>query len=131
MQTSKSRTANFSRIWFRLNKFELAKTALGSLAAAVAGVSKPLFGFFIMTIGVAYYKKDARETVGKYSIIFCVVGVLALVAHTLQHYHYGVVGEKAMGNLREALFSGNKHLSLNCHVLYLLIFVALSCSCSS
>ncbi|XP_065027521.1 ABC transporter B family member 10-like [Musa acuminata AAA Group] len=105
MKTSKSRTANFSRIWFRLNKFELAKTALGSLAAAVAGVSKPLFGFFIMTIGVAYYKKDARETVGKYSIIFCVVGVLALVAHTLQHYHYGVVGEKAMGNLREALFS--------------------------
>ncbi|KAJ8478388.1 hypothetical protein OPV22_022115 [Ensete ventricosum] len=105
MQTSKSGTANFSRIWFRMNKFELAKTALGSLAAAVAGISKPLFGFFIMTIGVAYYEQDARETVGKYSIIFCIVGVLALVAHTLQHYHYGVVGEKAMGNLREALFS--------------------------
>ncbi|WOL05032.1 ABC transporter B family member 10-like [Canna indica] len=101
----KSRNANFSRIWFRLNSFDFAKAALGSFAAAISGVSKPLFGFFIMTIGVAYYKQDAKKLVGKYSIIFSVVGFLTLVTCTLQYYNYGLVGEKAMGNLREALFS--------------------------
>lgn len=112
-QTSKIKSASFSRIWFQLNKFEFAKAALGSSAAAISGISKPLFGFYIMTIGVAYYKHNARNQVAKYSEIFCVVGFLTLVSHILQHYHYGVVGEKAMGNLREALFSGKKF-----HCLY-------------
>lgn len=59
-----------------------------------------------MTIGVAYYKQDARKRVEKYSIIFFIVGFLTLVSHIIQHYLYGLVGEKAMKNLREALFSG-------------------------
>lgn len=105
---TKSRSAGFSRIWYGLNKFEFAKVALGSFGAAFSGISKPLFGFYIMTIGVAYYKEDAKTQVGKYSIIFTVVGLLTLIAHILQHYHYGLVGEKAMGNLRVALFSGKK-----------------------
>ncbi|KAK6253146.1 hypothetical protein QUC31_014866 [Theobroma cacao] len=96
----------FFRIWFGLKKGELAKVATGSIAAAFAGVSKPFFGFFIITVGVGYYKKDARQLVGRYSIIFSLIGLLALVMHTLQHYFYGVVGEKAMANLRQALYSG-------------------------
>ncbi|KAG6478375.1 hypothetical protein ZIOFF_061817 [Zingiber officinale] len=104
-KTTKSRSASFSRIWYGLNKFEFAKVALGSFGAAFSGISKPLFGFYIMTIGVAYYKEDAKSQVGKYSIIFTVVGFLTLITHILQHYHYGLVGEKAMGNLRVALFS--------------------------
>ncbi|XP_021276540.1 ABC transporter B family member 19-like [Herrania umbratica] len=99
-------TITFFRIWFGLKKGELAKVATGSIAAAFAGVSKPFFGFFIITVGVGYYKKDARQMVGRYSIIFSLIGLLALVMHTLQHYFYGVVGEKAMANLRRALYSG-------------------------
>ncbi|KAL1113935.1 hypothetical protein V6Z11_D02G223200 [Gossypium hirsutum] len=96
----------FFRIWFGLRKRELANVATGSIAAAFAGVSKPFFGFFIITVGVAYYQKDAKQLVGKYSIIFALIGLLALFMHTLQHYFYGVVGEKAMANLRKALYSG-------------------------
>ncbi|OVA09398.1 ABC transporter [Macleaya cordata] len=95
----------FFRIWFGLNKIELAKTAIGSVAASLSGISKPVFGFFIITIGVAYYKQDAKKKVGLYSMIFCLIGLLSLVTHTLQHYFYGVVGEKAMTNLRKALYS--------------------------
>ncbi|KAE8691468.1 hypothetical protein F3Y22_tig00110890pilonHSYRG01513 [Hibiscus syriacus] len=61
----------FFRIWYVLGRRELEKIATGSIAAAFVGVSKPFFGFFIIT-----------------------------------HYFYGVVGEKAMGNLRQAPFSG-------------------------
>ncbi|XP_077248286.1 ABC transporter B family member 14-like [Tasmannia lanceolata] len=95
----------FFRIWFGLNKFEIGKSVLGSFAAALSGISKPVFGFYIMTIGVAYYKPEARMRVGQYSMRFCIIGMLSLVTHILQHYFYGVVGEKAMTNLRQALYS--------------------------
>lgn len=96
----------FFRIWYGLRKREFAKVVIGSSGAACAGVSKPVFGFFIITIGVAYYKNDPKHRVGKYSILFSSIGFLALFAHTLQHYLFGVVGEKAMSKLRQALYSG-------------------------
>ncbi|XP_012843807.1 PREDICTED: ABC transporter B family member 19-like [Erythranthe guttata] len=103
----KERTENsiFFRIWFGLKKREVVKIAIGSSAAAFAGISKPVFGFFIITIGVAYYKNDPEQKVGVYSLIFSAVGFLSLIAHTLQHYLFGVIGEKAMTNLRQALYS--------------------------
>ncbi|CAK9315635.1 unnamed protein product [Citrullus colocynthis] len=81
------------------------KTTFGSLAAALSGISKPIFGFFIITIGVAYYHKNAKQKVGLYSLIFSLLGLLSLFTHTLQHYFFGVVGEKAMRDRREALYS--------------------------
>ncbi|KAI3985522.1 hypothetical protein MKX01_033836 [Papaver californicum] len=96
----------FFRIWFGLKRIEVTKTVIGSVAASLSGISKPVFGFFIITIGVAYYKPDAKRKVGWYSMLFCLLGLLSLVTHTLQHYFYGVVGEKAMTNLRKALYSG-------------------------
>ncbi|KAJ9679856.1 hypothetical protein PVL29_021691 [Vitis rotundifolia] len=96
----------FFRIWFGLKKSELIKTAIGSFAAAVSGISKPFFGYFIITVGVSYYKEDAKQRVGLYSIVFSLIGLLSLFTHTLQHYFFGVIGEKAMTNLRQALYSG-------------------------
>ncbi|XP_051137965.1 ABC transporter B family member 14-like isoform X2 [Andrographis paniculata] len=95
----------FLRIWFGLTKREFAKVAIGSSGAACSGVSKPVFGFFIITIGVAYYRSHPKHQVGKYSIMFSLIGFMAFFAHTLQHYFFGVVGEKAMSNLRQALYS--------------------------
>ncbi|KAF4356558.1 hypothetical protein F8388_006302 [Cannabis sativa] len=96
----------FLRIWFGLRKRELTKIGLGSVAAAFSGISKPVFGYYIITIGVAYYHNDARRKVGLYSLLFFVIGLLSLFSHTLQHYFFGIVGEKAMANLRRALYSG-------------------------
>ncbi|KAK9293108.1 hypothetical protein L1049_021094 [Liquidambar formosana] len=105
-QKGRKKTAIFFRLWFGLNNNELIKTAIGSLAAALSGISKPIFGFFIITIGVAYYDKDdARRKVGWYSIAFSFIGLLSLFTHTLQHYFFGVVGEKAMTNLRRTLYT--------------------------
>ncbi|XP_012089551.2 ABC transporter B family member 19 isoform X2 [Jatropha curcas] len=105
-QKHRTKSAIFFRIWFDLKQKELLKTAIGSFAAAFSGISKPVFGFFIITVGVAYYKKDAKRQVGWYSIIFALIGLLSFFTHTLQHYFFGIVGEKAMTNLRVALYSG-------------------------
>eukprot|EP00261_Vitis_vinifera_P040305 XP_019081548.1 PREDICTED: ABC transporter B family member 19-like [Vitis vinifera] len=104
-QRVRGKRVQFFRIWFGLKKSELIKTAIGSFAAALSGISKPFFGYFIITIGVAYYKEDAKQRVGLYSILFSLIGLLSLFTHTLQHYFFGVIGEKAMTNLRQALYS--------------------------
>jgi ATP-binding cassette subfamily B (MDR/TAP) protein 1 len=104
-QEFRKETPPFFRIWYGLQKDDIAKILLGSSAAAISGISKPLFGYFIMTIGVAYYDPDAKRKVSKYSLIFFGAGMVTLASSILQHYIYGVVGEKAMKNLREALFS--------------------------
>lgn len=106
----------FFRIWFNLSKREFVKIAIGSFGAACAGISKPIFGFFIITIGVAYYQDDPKHKIGMYSILFSSIGFLALFAHTMQHYLFGVVGEKAMLNFRQALYSGNipQRISILC-----------------
>lgn len=97
----------FFRIWFGLSDRMLIKTAIGSIAAALSGISKPVFGFFIITIGVAYYTSDdMKRDVGWYSIMFSSIGFLSLFSHSLQHYFFGVVGEKATTNIRRALYSG-------------------------
>ncbi|THF98724.1 hypothetical protein TEA_017796 [Camellia sinensis var. sinensis] len=105
-QKGRQKTAIFFRIWFSLTKKELVKTIIGSFAAALSGISKPIFGFFIITIGVAYYEKNTNKIVGRYSVIFALVGLLSLFSHILQHYVFGVVGEKAMTNFRQALYAG-------------------------
>ncbi|GMP25123.1 hypothetical protein CsSME_00002142 [Camellia sinensis var. sinensis] len=104
-QKGRQKTAIFFRIWFSLTKKELVKTIIGSFAAALSGISKPIFGFFIITIGVAYYEKNTNKIVGRYSVIFALVGLLSLFSHILQHYVFGVVGEKAMTNFRQALYA--------------------------
>ncbi|KAL6857030.1 hypothetical protein ACP4OV_018412 [Aristida adscensionis] len=98
-------TYRFFRLWYGLRKDDIMKILFGSSAAAFSGISKPLFGYFIMTIGVAYYEPDAKRKVSKYSLIFFTTGMITLVSNILQHYIYGIVGEKAMKNLKEALFS--------------------------
>ncbi|KAL5719330.1 ABC-type xenobiotic transporter [Ranunculus cassubicifolius] len=105
IQKTQSGTYMFFRIWFGLNKTEIGKTVIGSFAAALSGISKPVFGYFIITIGVAYYRDDAERRVGRISVFFCLIGLLSLCTHILQHYFYGVIGEKAMTNLRKALYS--------------------------
>ncbi|CAB4302147.1 unnamed protein product [Prunus armeniaca] len=105
-EQERRKAAIFFRIWFDLNKRDFGKIALGSFAAAFSGISKPTFGYFIITIGVAYYDNDAKREVEHYSIIFSLIAFLSLFSHTVQHYFFGMVGEKAMTNLRRALYSG-------------------------
>lgn len=105
-QIGRTNISLFFRIWFGLKKIELAKIVIGSFAAAFSGISKPVFGFCIIAIGVAFCEKGAKKEVGWYSIFFSLVALLSLFSHTLQHYFFGMVGEKAKRNLTQALYSG-------------------------
>ncbi|KAM0876030.1 hypothetical protein ACQ4PT_036431 [Festuca glaucescens] len=104
-QGIRKRTYVFYRIFLRTFKLVPGKVLLGSAAAAVSGISRPIFAFFIITVGMAYLETDAKRIVSKYSIILFLVGLVTFFSNIIQHYIYGFVGERAMNNLREALFS--------------------------
>ncbi|KAA3488491.1 Multidrug/pheromone exporter, MDR family, ABC transporter family [Gossypium australe] len=54
----------------QIRKRELAKIAIGSIAAAAfASVSKHVFEFFIITIRLAYYNKDAKQLVRRMALV--------------------------------------------------------------
>lgn len=118
-QRGRTNTSIFLRIWFGLKNRDLVKIAIGSFAAAFSGISKPVFGYSIISIGVAYYQKDAKREVRWYSIIFSLIGLLSLFSHTMQHYFFGIVGEKAMRNLKQALYSGIQYSHQNLCIIML------------
>jgi ATP-binding cassette subfamily B (MDR/TAP) protein 1 len=105
-QGTRKRTSVFYRIFVRTFKLVPGKVLLGSTAAAISGISRPIFAFFIITVGMAYLETDAKRIVSKYSIILFLVGLVTFFSNIFQHYIYGLVGERVMNNLREALFSG-------------------------
>ncbi|KAM0875416.1 hypothetical protein ACQ4PT_036806 [Festuca glaucescens] len=104
-QGVRKRTSAFNRIFLGTMKLVPEKVLLGSTAAAISGISRPLFAFYIMTVGIAYLDPDAKRIVSKYSIILFLIGMSTFFSNIFQHYIYGLVGERAMNNLREALFS--------------------------
>ncbi|KAG9133927.1 hypothetical protein Leryth_004648 [Lithospermum erythrorhizon] len=104
-EETRRNTSIFFRIWSGMKIEEFMKIVIGSTAAAFAGISKPLFGFYVITIGVAYYGSNSEHEVGTYSIVFSSIGLLTLFAHAVQHYFFGVIGERAMANLRETLYT--------------------------
>ncbi|XP_052165056.1 ABC transporter B family member 19-like [Oryza glaberrima] len=104
-QDIRNRASAFYRMFLGTFMLEPGKILLGSTAAAISGVSKPIFAFYIMTVAIAYFDPDAKRIVAKYSIILFLIGLLTFFSNIFQHYIYGLVGERAMNNLREALFS--------------------------
>ena len=92
-----------------------------------------------MTVGIAYLDPDAKRIVSKYSIILLLIGMSTFFSNIFQHYIYGLVGERATNNLREALFSGMALTKLQVAfykeyivVVYSVTEILLNkCSCSS
>ncbi|RCV30019.1 hypothetical protein SETIT_6G060200v2 [Setaria italica] len=105
-QPIRKRTSTFYRIFLGTFKLLPGKVLMGSTAAAISGISRPIFAFYIMTVGMAYLEPDAKSIVSKYSIILFLIGLLTFFSNIFQHYIYGLAGERATNNLREALFSG-------------------------
>ncbi|PAN33641.1 hypothetical protein PAHAL_6G035500 [Panicum hallii] len=104
-QAIRKRTSTFYRIFLGTFKLLPGKVLLGSTAAAISGISRPIFAFYIMTVAMAYLEPDTKRIVSKYSIILFLIGLLTFFSNIFQHYIYGLVGERAANNLREALFS--------------------------
>lgn len=103
--------------FWRLVKLSLAEwlyAVLGSIGAAIFGACNPLLAFVISLIVTAYYRDEGhhlRYEVNKWCLIITGIGVVTVVANFLQHFYFGIMGEKITERVRRMMFSGESFLS--------------------
>lgn len=101
-------------IW-RLIELSLAEwlyAVLGSTGAAIFGSFNPLLAYVIALIVTAYYRYEIdrlnkiRNEVDKWCLIIAGMGVVTVFANFLQHFYFGIMGEKMTERVRRMMFSG-------------------------
>ncbi|KAL3698915.1 hypothetical protein R1sor_012991 [Riccia sorocarpa] len=92
---------------FKLNSPEWPQAVLGTIGAAMAGAETPLFALAITQVLITFYNPDhdfVRSEVRKICIIFSAGTVVTLLIYILQHYYYGIMGERLTMRVREMMF---------------------------
>lgn len=98
--------------FWRLVELSLAEwlyAVLGSTGAAIFGSFNPLLAYVIALIVTAYYrneKHNLRHEVDKWCLIIACMGIVTVVANFLQHFYFGIMGEKMTERVRRMMFSG-------------------------
>ncbi|KAJ0962333.1 hypothetical protein J5N97_030161 [Dioscorea zingiberensis] len=81
---------------------------LGSTGAAIFGSFNPLLAYTIALIVATYYQhnhRDIRHDVNKWCLIIACMGIITVVANFLQHFYFGIMGEKMTERVRRMMFS--------------------------
>lgn len=96
----------------RLSFAEWLYAVLGSIGAAIFGSFNPLLAYVIGLVVTAYYrieidKVHLRQEVDKWCLIIACMGIVTVVANFLQHFYFGIMGEKMTERVRRMMFSGD------------------------
>ncbi|CAM6127718.1 unnamed protein product [Calypogeia fissa] len=92
---------------FKLNSPEWPYAVVGSIGAILAGVETPLFALAISQMLITFYNPDQsyiKHEVRTICIIFSGATLVTVGIYVLQHYFYGVMGERLTMRVREMMF---------------------------
>ncbi|KAH9326268.1 hypothetical protein KI387_006446, partial [Taxus chinensis] len=81
---------------------------LGSIGAAIFGSFNPLLAYILVQVAEAYYgtsRKHVKHEVNKWCLVISSMGVVTVVANFLQHFYFGIMGEKMTERIRRMMFS--------------------------
>ena len=82
---------------------------LGSVGAMLFGSLNPLFAFLLVQIAEVYYytsQTEARRQLSKWCAILVGLALATILANFLQHFYFGIMGEKMTERVRRLMFSG-------------------------
>ncbi|KAA8539419.1 hypothetical protein F0562_026111 [Nyssa sinensis] len=107
--TQRREAPSFWRL-VELSFAEWLYAVLGSTGAAIFGSFNPLLAYVIALIVTAYYRAHEghhllRQEVDKWCLIIACMGVVTVVANFLQHFYFGIMGEKMTERVRRMMFS--------------------------
>ncbi|KAJ3682761.1 hypothetical protein LUZ60_012988 [Juncus effusus] len=98
--------------FWRLAELSFAEwpyAVLGSLGAAIFGAFNPLLAYMTGLIVAAYYKiggaNDMKHEVNRWCLFIAFMGVVTVLANFLQHFYFGIMGEKMTERVRRMMFS--------------------------
>ncbi|KAK7343279.1 hypothetical protein VNO77_11900 [Canavalia gladiata] len=110
-ETKGARHREQPSLW-RLAELSFAEwlyAVLGSIGAAIFGSFNPLLAYVIGLVATAYYKIDEghhlRREIDKWCLIIACMGIVTVVANFLQHFYFGIMGEKMTERVRRMMFS--------------------------
>ncbi|KAH9306018.1 hypothetical protein KI387_010422, partial [Taxus chinensis] len=92
----------------KLSSPEWLYALLGSIGAAIFGSFNPLIAFILVQIVDAYSRihgKHAKHDVEKWCLLIASMGVATVIANFLQHFYFGIMGEKMTERIRRMMFS--------------------------
>ena len=102
--------------FWRLASLSIAEwpyALLGTIGAAIFGSFNPLLAYTIALIVSAYYRietNDMRHEVNRWCLFIVGMGVITVFVNWLQHFYFGIMGEKMTERIRRMMFSGNCNL---------------------
>jgi ATP-binding cassette subfamily B (MDR/TAP) protein 1 len=82
---------------------------LGTIGAAIFGSFNPLLAYTIALTVSAYYKievSDMHHEVNRWCLFIVGMGVITVLVNWLQHFYFGIMGEKMTERIRRMMFSG-------------------------
>ncbi|CAM6016899.1 unnamed protein product [Sphagnum balticum] len=91
----------------KLNSPEWPYALLGSLGAIMAGCETPLFALAISHMLVTFYNPNAsfvHHEVARICFIFAAATVVTVGIYVLQHFFFGLTGERLTMRIRELMF---------------------------
>ncbi|MBA0781481.1 hypothetical protein Gotri_002405 [Gossypium trilobum] len=98
--------------FWRLAQLSFAEwlyAVLGSIGAAIFGSFNPLLAYAIALIVTAYYRRQEhhhlQDEVDRWCLIIACMGIVTVVANFLQHFYFGIMGEKMTERVRRMMFS--------------------------
>jgi ATP-binding cassette, subfamily B (MDR/TAP), member 1 len=99
----------------KLNKPEVPVVLLGSIAAAVHGVTLPIFGLLLSSCINTFYKpaEQLRKDSEFWSLLFLGLGFITLVALPVQNYLFGIAGGKLVERIRSLTFKKVVHQEIS------------------
>ncbi|XP_057840073.2 ABC transporter B family member 20 [Cryptomeria japonica] len=92
----------------KLSSPEWLYALLGSVGAAIFGSFNPLLALILVQIVEAYSRihgKHAKHEVEKWCLLITSMGVATVIANFLQHFYFGIMGEKMTERIRRMMFS--------------------------
>ncbi|KAJ4721873.1 ABC transporter B family protein [Melia azedarach] len=97
-----------------LNKPEIPVLLLGTIAAGVAGVTLPFLGILLSSTIKSFFKPAAelRKDTRFWSLMYLILGITCLLAHSLKSYYFAVAGCKLIKRIRSMCFEKVIHMEI-------------------
>jgi len=107
-ETVKSKYVSASRIYSMVGP-DWVYGALGTICAFIAGAQMPLCALGLSQSLVAYYMDwdTTRHEIKKIALLFCGAAFVTVILHAIEHFCFGIMGERLTLRVREMMFSGN------------------------
>ncbi|KAJ4721874.1 ABC transporter B family protein [Melia azedarach] len=98
-----------------LNKPEIPVLLLGTIAAGIAGVTLPILGILLSSTIKSFYEpeKELRKDTRFWSLMYIILGMTCLSAHSLKSYFFAVAGCKLIKRIRSMCFEKVIHMEIS------------------